>query len=278
MGDKRSKITRRRKIKANALHIRKTAVILESMVRKNVKNQYRRSFLGIFWTVLNPLLTMLVMAFVFSKIFGRKGIDLDFPVYVLSGNIVFSFMRTSTSTALTSIVTNYDLLTKTRVPHAAFPVSQTLSSVVNFAFAFIALIIVMLIRIPNGVTFHWTLLMVVVPWLPSLMIFCIGLSLILCTMYVRFRDIKHIYSVFLTLWMYMTPIFYSIQALNLGNKALKVMQFNPMLHYLNYFRQLIMGTVPSLKLHLICYGAGIAALIVGIIVFRASKKKFILHI
>ena len=115
------------KIKANGLQFKKSMVIMWAMVKKNIKNQYRRSVLGILWTVLNPLLTMLVMAFVFSKIFGRGVINMDYPVYVLSGNIVFSFMRTATTLALPCMVHNYDLLTKTRVPYFVFPASNVMA-------------------------------------------------------------------------------------------------------------------------------------------------------
>ncbi len=267
-----------RKIKANALHARKIAIVLDSMVKKNIKNQYQRSVLGIVWTVLNPLLTMLVMAFVFSKLFGREGIDMDYPVYVLSGNIVFNLMRGGTMNALPSIVNNYDLLSKTRLPYAVFPISQTLAAVVNFAFSFIALIIVMLIRIPNGVTFHWSMFMVVVPWLPSIMMFTAGLALILCAVYVRFRDIKHLYTVVLTLWTYVTPIFYSLEVLDLSPAALQIMHLNPMFYYLDYFRDIINGVIPSWQAHAICYGAGAAALLVGYIVFKLSRKKFVMYI
>lgn len=273
-----SSTTRKIKIKANALQFRKSAVILESLVRKNVKNQYRRSVLGIVWTVLNPLLNMLVMAFVFSSIFGRDNITMDYPVYVLSGNIVFSLMRTATSASLTCMVDNYDLLTKTRIPYAVFPISQTLSSTVNFSFSMVALIIVMLVRIPKGVTFHWSMLMTIVPWLPSLMLFTLGISFILCSIYVRFRDIKHIYSVVLTLWMYMTPIFYSLSTLELGDTASFILKLNPMLHYLEYFRNVIIGVIPSWQEHLICYGVGLGMLLIGYLIFRVSRKKFILYI
>lgn len=266
------------KMKANALQLKKSMVVLSSMVEKNIKNQYRRSMLGIVWTVLNPLLNMIVMAFVFSSIFGRADIEMDYPVYVLSGTIVFTLMRVSTSESLTCMVDNYDLLTKTRVPYAVFPVSHTFSSTVNFGFSLIALIIVMLVRIPNGAEFHWTLFMIVFPWLPSLMLFSLGLSFILSSIYVRFRDIKHIYSVFLTLWTYLTPIFYTLSTLNLSETSLKIMNLNPMLHYLNYFRSLIMGVVPSLTEHLICYGVGIFVFAIGLLIFNLSKKKFILYI
>jgi ABC-2 type transport system permease protein len=264
------------KIKANALQTKKSLVVLGSMVERNIKNQYRKSVLGILWTVLNPLLNMLVLSFVFSSIFGREVIGLDYPVYVLSGNIVFSIMRTATSESMTCMVDNYDLLTKTRVPYSVFPISKVLSAAVNFGFALIALVIVMLVRIPAGVRFHWTMFMIPV-WLPSIMMFSLGLSFILSAIYVRFRDIKHIYNVFLTLWMYTTPIFYSISSLN-SQTVQSVLVYNPMLHYVNYFRELLMGAIPSWQSHLICFGVGLATLGIGWLIFKLSKNKFILYI
>ena len=250
-------------------------VIMWTMVKKNIKNQYRRSVLGIFWTVLNPLLTMLVMAFVFSNIFGRNNINMDYPVYVLSGNIVFSLMRTATVTALPCMVNNYDLLTKTRVPYFVFPASNVVSSVVNFGFSLIALVVVMLIRLSHGVEFHWTLLMIVV-WLPAIFMFSLGIALALCSIYVRFRDVKHLYNVFLTLWMYMTPIFYADTLL--GEKVRKVLIFNPMWHYLGYFRDLILGVVPTWQTHLIIYGAGAGMLLIGWLIFKSQRRSFIIYI
>ena len=267
-----SSFSAKKKIKANVLSFKKSSVIMWAMVGKNVKNQYRRSVLGILWTVLNPLLTMLVMAFVFSSIFGRQGIDMDYPVYVLSGNIVFGLLRMSTTQALPSIVENYDLLTKTRVPYFVFPSAHVCCALVNFGFSLIALIIVMIIR---GVAFKVTLLMIVV-WLPSIFLFCLGLSLVLCSIYVRFRDIKHLYTVFLTLWMYLTPIFYSASILSAEVKS--VLKINPMFHFLQYFRDLITGTVPSITTHGLIYGMGILVFILGFLFFRTQRKTFVLHI
>lgn len=266
------------KFKANALQLKKSMVILGSMVKKNIKNQYRRSVLGIIWTVLNPLLNMLVMWFVFDKIFGRTASGLFYPVYILSGTIVFNLMRGATTSSLTCMVSNYDLLTKTRVPYAVFPISQNLSALVNFGFSLIALLVLMLCCIPQGVEFHWTMFMMLIPWLPSIMLFSIGISFALCSIYVRFRDIKHLYGVFLTLWMYVTPIFYSLESLKLGNTINTIMHLNPMLYYVNYVRQLLMGVVPDAITHAICYGVGILVFIVGFVIFRLSRKKFILYI
>ncbi|MDE6302161.1 MAG: ABC transporter permease [Clostridia bacterium] len=266
--------------KANALQFRKSLVVLGSMVGKNVKNQYRRSVLGVFWTVLNPLLNMLVMWFVFDKIFGRSSDELFYPVYILSGTIVFNFMRAATTGSLPCMVTNYDLLTKTRVPYSVFPISQNLSSLVNLGFSLIALLILMLACIPKGVQFHWTMFMILIPWLPSIMLFSMGMSFALCSVYVRFRDIKHLYGVFLTLWMYATPIFYSLDTLKIaeGGTVWKIMHLNPMFYYVTYVRDLLKGIVPDWKMHAICYGVGIVAFLIGFVIFRLSRKKFILYI
>lgn len=268
----------KKRVRANELQFKKSMVVLVSLVGKNIKNQYRRSVLGIFWTVLNPLLNMLVMSFVFSSFFNDGTIDMDYPVYIMSGNIVFALMRAATTSSLECMVNNYDLFTKTRIPYAVFPISNVLSSTVNFLFSMIALVFVMLARMSAGVTFHWEMLLIIFAWLPSILLFSTGISFILSVVYVRFRDIKHLYEVFLTLWMYMTPVFYSITSLNLKESYVKAMSFNPMLYYLQSFRNLLTGNMPSGQTFLICYGVGIGLFIVGYIIFRLSGKKLLLYI
>lgn len=266
-----------KRVRANELQFKKSMVVLGSLVGKNIKNQYRRSVLGILWTVLNPLLNMLVMAFVFGNFF-KNDISMDYPVYVLSGNIAFSLMRSATTSSLTCMVNNYDLLTKTRIPYAVFPISNVLSSTVNFGFSLVALVIVMLVRMSAGVTFYWTMILIIFAWLPAILFFSAGISFVLSVVYVRFRDIKHLYGVFLTLWMYSTPVFYSIDALKLDKSYLTAMSFNPMLHYLQSFRDLVNGTIPSGKEFLICYGVGLGCLGLGYLIFRLSRKRLLLYI
>lgn len=267
----------KKRVRANELQFKKSMVVLGSLVGKNIKNQYRRSVLGILWTVLNPLLNMLVMAFVFGNFF-KNDVSMDYPVYVLSGNIVFSLMRASTTSSLTCMVGNYDLLTKTRIPYAVFPISNVLSSTVNFGFSLVALVIVMLVRMSAGVTFHWTMILIIFAWLPAILFFSAGISFVLSVVYVRFRDIEHLYSVFLTLWMYSTPVFYSLDKMNLDESYLTAMSFNPLLHYLQSFRDLVNGTIPSGKEFLICYGVGLGCLGLGYLIFRLSRKRLLLYI
>ncbi len=249
------------------------AYLLRLLVKRNIRNQYYGSFIGVLWTVLNPLLNMLVMAFVFSSIFGRSGIELDYAVYVLSGNIVFNVMRASTSGSLPCLVNQRNLLQKNKISPTIFPISNVLSALVTFAFSFIALIVVMLIRIIMGaeVAFHWEMLLTIV-MLPSLLLFSVGISLFLSSLFVFFRDIKHIYSVILTLWSYLTPLFYNIDALNKPFIA-KVMVLNPMYHYVEYFRTLLSGAVPSLYTHLFCYGFGIVSAVIGGLFMHFTKNS-----
>ncbi len=120
--------------------------------------------------------------------------------------------------------------------------------------------------------------MIFLPWLPSVFLFSAGLALLLSAVYVRFRDLKHIYNVLLTLWMYLTPIFYSVETLHLHEKYSLVMKLNPMYHYLKYFRDAISGIVPSWRETLICYAAGIVVFGIGLLVFRILKKKLVFYI
>ncbi len=248
------------------------AYLMRLLVRRNIKNQYYRSFIGVLWTVLNPLLNMLVMAFVFSSIFGRgEGMTLDYSIYLLSGNIIFSIMRTSTSGSLTCLVQQQDMLQKTKVPIGLFPTANVLSSLVTFGFSFIALLLVMVIRAAAGAyVFHWQIVLVVV-LLPAVTLFSLGLSYFLSALYVFFRDLKHIYSVVLTLWTYLTPLFYTVETLK-NDLAEKVMVFNPMYHYVTYFRDLLSGTIPGGTEHLIVYGFGLASFLIGYLFMSAVRN------
>lgn len=257
--------------------------LLRLLVRRNIKNQYYRSFIGVVWTVLNPLLNMAVMAFVFSAIFGRHTNGLDYPIYILSGNIIFGIMRSSTSTSLTTLVGHTDMLQKTKVPIEIFPTANVFSSLVTFAFSFIALLLVAGFRAlpilggPHYV-FSWKIVLVVII-IPAVAIFSLGISYFLSALYVFFRDIKHIYTVLLTLWTYLTPLFYSVEALK-SDIVSKAMVFNPMYHYVEGFRYLLRGDIPNIMFSfsttqpsiLAMYGFAAVSLIIGWLFLQAMKN------
>lgn len=267
--------------------IRKNYNITRELVKKNIKIQYRNSAIGAIWTVLNPLLNMLVMYFVFGTVLKYNQTDPTYALYLLCGNIIFNMMRAATTQSLTSLVGNRGLLTKNKISYYVFPLSNNLSAVVNFFFSCIALLGVMLVVWFKGnAVFSWNFLLAFL-MLPALFLFNYGLSAILASLYVFFRDIQHFYGVFLTLWTYLTPIFYKTSTFGDDAKAkvlMAVIKLNPMYHYVEYFRDVIYrcsatGTaIPGFGSLLSLYGIGLVFFAIGTLIYNLVKRKFILYI
>ena len=252
----------------------KSLFVLRQLVTRDFKLKYRRSFLGVLWSVLNPLLMMCVMAAVFSTMmrFSSEGIP-SYPLYIILGNITFTLMSDSTSKGMSSIIDAAPLLKKVRVSRWVFPVEKVLFAFVNFALSMVAVLVVMLVV---GVLPTWRILLLPV-LLVYLGMFCVGLSLLLSALTVFFRDVMHLWTVVLTAWTYATPLFYPVSIL--PNWMMVVERFNPMFHYVSYIRELLLyQRLPSLGLNVACAVSGIVMLLVGLAVFRRTEHKFILFI
>lgn len=253
--------------------------VIFELSRKNIKTQYRDSPIGLVWTVLNPLLNMLVMWLVFRIILNNN--DPYYPLYILSGNILFAAIRTSTDQSLQSLVRNRGLLLRTKIEPYVFPMSNCISATVNFLFSLIALLPFMIyLSISQGLNLFTYRLVFILLMLPAFWMFEMGCGIFLCALFVFFRDTKHIYSVFLTLWTYLTPIFYVVKE---GSPLLKIVNFNPMYHFVTYFRECVYSgataaCVPSWTRLLLLYGIGVLFLILGSLFFNALKKKIITRI
>ena len=216
--------------------------LLKLLVSRNIKLKYRRSFLGYIWSVLNPLLIMIVMSIVFMEMFGRK--MENFPVYLFCGQLLFNFMNTSTHQAIFSITGNGSLLKKTYVPKYIFTIAKITSGLVDLVFSLGALLIVM---IATKAHFSWYIFLFPLV-IVQLYIFCIGLGLFLSQANVFFKDIQYIYNAVTTAWMYLTPIFYTIDILPDWLEYI-IVHFNPMYYYVGQFRSLIhIGELPDLFL------------------------------
>lgn len=251
--------------------LQRNMFILKSLVSKDFKLKYRRSVLGVAWSVLNPLLMMIVLAAVFSVVF-RGGVE-PFPVYLILGMTLFTFMSDATSGAMSSILDSAPLIKKIRINKMLFPLEKVVFALLNFAISLVAVAIVMVFFhvVP---TFNILLLPVLLAYL---FMFSLGLGLLLASLSVFFRDIMHLWSVILTAWTYATPLFYSIDIL--PEWMVPVMQLNPMYYYVSYFRDIAMwGVTPSLMDNLICFSCGAIALLLGVFVFRKQQKKFILYV
>ena len=245
--------------------------LLYNLVSRDIKVRYRKSFLGMLWTVLNPLLMMIVMTIVFSTLF--KSTIENFPIYFLSGNLIFTLNSEITNTCTYAIIGNASLLKKVYIPKYLFPLSKAGSALVNLLFSLIALLLVMIIlRVP----FLPTLLLLPIP-IAYAFLFSVGLGLLLSAVTVYFRDIAYFYSVLLVAWNYFTPVFYPIDIL--PDLVKKLMQLNPLYHYIEYMRGLILyGTVPGVKENLVCLMMGLCMLVIGTYVFYIKQDKFILYI
>lgn len=245
--------------------------LLKELVIRDVKLRYKRSFLGILWTVLNPILMMLIMTIVFSNLF-RFEIE-NFPIYLFIGNIIFTFNSDATNNALNSITGNASLIKKVYIPKYMFPVSKVFTALVNLVFSFIALIVIMIItKTPIYPTMLLTPLLIF-----YLLMFSMGLGLILSVLMVFFRDISHLYGVISLAWMYLTPIFYPVSLLK--EKVSIIPIINPMNHFIEYLRNLILyNTVPSFQENLTCFLFGFCFFIMGLYVFYKKQDKFILYI
>ncbi len=246
--------------------------LLKLLIGRNLKLKYRRSILGYLWSILNPLLTMVVMTIVFSAMFSRN-IE-NFPVYLFCGQLLFNFMNTSTHQAIFAITGNAALLKKSYVPKYIFVLAKISSGMVDLVLSFGALLLVIL---ATGAKLSWYFLLFPLVIL-QLYIFCIGLGLFLAQANVFFRDTQFIYNAVTTAWTYLTPIFYPIEALP-AQVAWFIRHCNPMYFYVAQFRDLVYtGTLPGHMVILAGCGAAIAMLIVGIWSFARSEDRFILYI
>lgn len=258
----------------------KDKFILEQLVTKDFKLKYRRSVLGIAWSVLNPLLMMVVMAIVFSTIFaqGRNGsITPDmYPLYLIVGNVTFSVMSDSTTQAMSSILGASSLLKKVKVHRWVFPVQKVLFSLVNFALSLVAVALVM---IWFRVVPSWHLILLPV-CLFFLMLFCMGLGLMLSALSVFFRDVMHLWSVVITAWTYFTPIFWTTDFIAQMPHILRVIMYaNPMYNYLTFMRDIFLfQQSPTPLVFGLCVAWALISLAIGYTIFHKTEHKFILYI
>ena len=251
--------------------LRRSWFTITSLVTKDFKLKYRRSVLGVLWSVLNPLLMMCVLSAVFSTFF-RWDIE-NYPLYLILGNTLFALMADSTNTAMHSIIDSAPLIKKVRINKIIFPIERVLFQLVNFA---ISLIAVALVLIWFRVTPTWNMFL-----LPVLLFYVVcfsaGLGLLLSSLAVFFRDVIHLWSVAITAWTYATPLFYPVEILPEWMMGFE--EINPMYHYVMYFRDImIWGTHPGVMENLLCLGFALLTFVVGFAVFKLTEKKFILYV
>ncbi len=245
--------------------------LIYQFVSRSVKTRYKRSALGVVWTLLNPLLTMIVLTIVFSNLF-RFQIE-NFPIYILSGQVIWLFFSNVTSIAMGEMVWSGDLLKRIYVPKSVFVVSAVGTALVNIGFSLIPLLIIAMIL---GVRVNLSLLF----WPLSiflLSIFSMGIGLLLSTASVYFADMLPVYDVILTIWLYATPIIYPLEII--PEKWIWLFKLNPLYYLVEVFRiPLLLGTTPSLQIWFPATIFSFAALIIGGFVFTSKSRDYAYHV
>lgn len=245
--------------------------LLKELVKKGIKLKYRRSYLGIVWSMLEPLLTMIVLTIVFGTLYGNT--DKTFPVYILTGRLLYSYYSLATKTALKSIRANSAMIKKVYVPKYLYPLSSVLFNYVIFLISLIVLAIVSLVL---GVKPTVYLLQAPIA-LILLLVFAYGSGMVLATIGVFFRDMEYLWSVVLMLIMYTCAIFYYPEKL-LRSGWYWILKYNPLYCIIDIFRSSIFGTQMNMGylLYAAVFSFGIMA--VGLLCFKKKQDDFILHI
>lgn len=247
--------------------------LLRELVVRDVKVKYKNSILGFLWTLLNPLMMMIVMTVVFSNLFARFSANGNYAMYVISGQVIFSFFSEATSMSMQSIIQSGSLIKKIYIPKYIFPVSRVTSSLVNLLFSMVAVTIV---AIATRQTISWTVVFCILSIL-YVYLFAMGVSLILSALAVFFRDMVHLYSVIIFAWMYWTPVVYPISII--PDNYMWFFRLNPMMYIVGHFREALLdGKIPTLQMNLTCIISCVVTLAIGLYVFYKSQDKFVLYI
>lgn len=245
--------------------------MFEELVKRDFKKKYKRTMLGMGWSVLSPLLTLLVMRLVFTRFFGRN-VD-HYTIYLFAGNLMFSYFKEQTSGGMYSLMSNAHIFTKINVPKYMFLVTKSVSAVINFALTLVVFFIFVAI---DKVPFHMTMFAVIYPII-TLTMFNIGVGMVLSALYVFFRDTQYLYDVFTLLLMYVSAIFYSVDGYPLWIQ--RVFLVNPVFCNIKYVRVVVLdGNLPSMYYHLLLLAYGLFALLVGGLVYKRNNQKFLYYV
>lgn len=245
--------------------------LFEELVARDFKKKYKRTVLGMAWSILSPLLTLLVMRLVFTQFFGR-GMS-HYTTYLFCGNLIFSYFNESTSQGMTSLRDNSAIFTKVNVPKYLFLLSKNVQTLINFGLTLVVFVVFCAL---DQVVFTWKFVCLVYPII-MLLLFNIGVGLILSALYIFFRDIQYLWSVFTMLLMYMSAIFYTIDSY--PPVIQNVFLINPVYLFIRYFRKIVIeATIPSLWFHLLMLADVLVVVGLGCRMYKKNNTKFLYYV
>ena len=245
--------------------------LFEELVKRDFKKKYKRTVLGMAWSVLSPLLQLLVMTLVFTQFFGRT--TPHYMIYIFCGTLNFNFFSDATKGGMGTIMGNAGIFTKVNVPKYLFLLSRNIQALINFGlvlivyFAFVAI---------DGLPFTWKFICLLYP-ICCLILFNIGIGMILSALFVFFRDVQYLYEVFTMLLMYMSAIFYNIDSYSEMTRSLFLL--NPVYLFIRYFRKIVIeGTIPTVWFHLLMLADVVIALGIGCFMYKKYNTRFLYYV
>lgn len=245
--------------------------LFEELVKRDFKKKYKRTVLGMAWSLLSPLLTLLVMRLVFTQFFGET--MEHYTTYLFCGNLIFACFSESTGLGMTSLLENADIFSKVNVPKYLFLLSKSIQGMINFG---LTLLVFFLFCILDGITFTWKFVLLLYP-ICCLVLFNIGVGLILSALFMFFRDIQYLWSVFTQLLMYMSAIFYTIDQYSYTVQCLFLV--NPVYLLIRYFRKIVIeATIPTLWFHLLMLADVLIVLVIGCWMYKKYNHRFLYYI
>lgn len=251
--------------------LKKHQFLFEELVKRDFKKKYKRTILGMAWSILSPLLTLLVMRLVFTQFFGRT-VE-HYTTYLFCGNLLFAYFNEATSQGMQSLIGNAGIFTKVNVPKYLFLFSKNVQTLINFG---LTLCVFFVFCILDSITFTWKFVLLIYPII-CLILFNIGVGLILSALFVFFRDIQYLWSVFTQLLMYMSAIFYTID--HYSPMVQNLFLLNPMYLFIRYFRKIVIdSTIPTIWFHLLMLADVAIVMGLGCWIYKKYNTRFLYYL
>lgn len=258
-------------------NFKKYKFLLSELIKRDFKIKYKRSVLGVLWSILYPLLMMSVMALIFSNVFKFKMDGVNYLVYLMSGLIIFNYFSEATNSCLTAIVGNFSLINKVYIPKYIFPLAKCLFAGINFLLTLIPFFLIVFLsgNVAEGTKCTINIWYLFLPYyFICALMFVIGIGYILSTVTVFLRDVIYIWGIALTILNYFTPLFYSIEILPIYLQ--NILKLNPLYIYINGIREIVIfGNRPTLIYLLTAFLSGFITMVIGMFIFKKKQDKFV---
>lgn len=250
--------------------IKKNQFLFEELVKRDFKKKYKRTVLGMLWSLVSPMMQLLVMSIVFTHFFGRD--KPHYTIYLFAGNLTYTFFKDATTNGMHSLMQNVNIITKINLPKYMFLLSKNVASVINYL---LTLVIFFVFALFDGIEFHFSFFMLIYP-VVCLIVFNVGCGFILSALFVLFKDIQYLYDIFTLMLMYLSAIFYYTDTYS--PQVQRLFYLNPLYTYITYFRQIVIyGVIPDWKIHVLCLLYAVVALGTGALIYKKYNYKFMYY-